>query len=94
MALDRLEAFSDKTGHRHSEVITMKREREPRIVPRLGTVHLPTEQAGAEESIPKQKALGTAETQNQRTEPKGIVGQVLSLSRYGVGQHRVEDKSS
>ena len=72
----------------------MKREREPRIVPRQGTVQLPTEQAGAEESILKQRALGTAETQNQRTALKGTVEQVFSLSRYGVGRHRVEDKSS
>ena len=55
-----------------------------------GAIHLPTEQAGAKKSIPEQEVLGSAETPTQRSEFKGIVEQLFSLSQYGPCQHRVE----
>jgi hypothetical protein len=55
-----------------------------------GAIHLPTEQAGAEESNPEQKAFGIAEPPNQKANIKGIVERLFSVSQYGALPHLVE----
>jgi hypothetical protein len=55
-----------------------------------GATHLPTEQAGAEESTPEQKAFGIAEPPNHKVNSKGIVERLFSVSQYGALPHRVE----